>query len=106
MDHGQHFGERGLFGHGISVYQELVRVPLVIKYPGTDRGEVVDQVVSGVDVLPTVLDVLGYGAPEGVHGVSLLDGGADRSVPVVTVKVELHLDGKKPDNVVPMRKTR
>jgi arylsulfatase A-like enzyme len=83
-DHGQHFGERRLFGHGISVYQGLVRVPLVIKYPGVRSPAIVDDVVSGVDILPTVLDVLGYGAPDGVQGVSLARAAAQRPIPVIS----------------------
>ncbi len=58
-DHGQSFGEKGLVGHGSSVYQEQVHVPLVIKYPGESRAGVQNRLVSHVDLLPTILGALG-----------------------------------------------
>jgi arylsulfatase A-like enzyme len=60
-DHGQSFGEKGLVGHGSSVYQEQVHVPLIIKYPGETHAEVEDALVSHVDLLPTILESMGYG---------------------------------------------
>jgi arylsulfatase A-like enzyme len=59
-DHGQSFGEKGLVGHGSSVYQEQVHVPLIIKYPGVAHAEVGNRLVSHVDLLPTILASLGY----------------------------------------------
>jgi arylsulfatase A-like enzyme len=70
-DHGQSFGEKGLVGHGSSVYQEQVHVPLVIKYPGETRADVQNRLVSHVDLLPTILGVLGYQAG-GLPGHDLL----------------------------------
>ena len=40
-DHGEVFGERGLLGHGVSVYEDLVYVPLIIKYPNLNEGRIV-----------------------------------------------------------------
>lgn len=70
-DHGQSFGEKGLVGHGSSVYQEQVRVPLIIKYPGVTHADVQHRLASHVDLLPTILDVLGYPAGN-LPGRSLL----------------------------------
>ena len=70
-DHGQSFGEKGLVGHGSSVYQEQVHVPLIIKYPGAVRGEVRTDLASHVDLLPTILDALGYEAAASLPGHSL-----------------------------------
>lgn len=70
-DHGEALGERGFWGHGESVDQEQIHVPLIVKYPGQRRGAVVHQTVSGVDVMPTVLGVLGYPVPNGVQGRDL-----------------------------------
>ena len=70
-DHGEAFGERNFIQHGNSVYQNEVHVPLVIKYPRTSRKAVIDKYVSGVDLMPTVLDVLGYEIPGNIQGVSL-----------------------------------
>jgi arylsulfatase A-like enzyme len=70
-DHGQSFGEKMLVGHGTSVYQEQVHVPLIIKYPGLRGAKVVDDLVSHIDILPTVLDALGYPVPKTLPGRNL-----------------------------------
>jgi arylsulfatase A-like enzyme len=78
-DHGESFGSHGVFGHGVSVYQDVVRVPFVLKLPGQEYGRRIATPVSGVDILPTVADALGLPLPENVDGRSLLAGpGADR----------------------------
>jgi len=70
-DHGETFGERNLLGHGVSVYQDQVYVPLIIKYPNVNKKIVVNKFVSPIDIMPTILDVLGYEVPEYVQGLSL-----------------------------------
>ncbi len=71
-DHGEAFGERGLVEHGgVSVYQEEVHVPLIVKFPGAQRQQVVEAAVSLVDVAPTVLEAAGAPIPPRMHGVSL-----------------------------------
>jgi len=54
-DHGEEFGEHGFKRHGYSLYQEAVRVPLVIKVPGAAARRI-PEVVGNVDVLPTLLE--------------------------------------------------
>lgn len=49
-DHGEYLGEHGLVGHSKDVYEEAIRVPLLVRYPGMRKGEVVDDLVSGVHV--------------------------------------------------------
>ncbi len=72
-DHGEAFGRRNLIDHGVvSLYQDQVHVPLIVKYPHSRAGVVVRDTVSLVDILPTTLDVLGEKAPAGVQGASLL----------------------------------
>jgi arylsulfatase A-like enzyme len=60
-DHGEHLGEAGRFSHQFSVEEELLRVPLVVKYPGNaGGGETVDDpLVSTVDVYQTILGTAG-----------------------------------------------
>lgn len=59
-DHGEEFGEYGRYGHGISVNQELVDVPLIIGYlPWTKDGVVVEHAAEVLDIYPTLLDVAG-----------------------------------------------
>lgn len=70
-DHGQSFGEKGLVGHGSSVYQEQVDVPLIIKYPGKGSAGVRNELVSHVDLAPTILQSLGYASTGWLAGHSL-----------------------------------
>ncbi|RZM79667.1 sulfatase [Leptolyngbya iicbica] len=57
-DHGEHLGEKQLMGHSLSIYNELVRVPLIIRQPGQDETQatVVPEVVSTRRLFQTVLD--------------------------------------------------
>jgi arylsulfatase A-like enzyme len=73
-DHGEEFLEHGKWLHGKSVFDELVHVPLIVKFPkGQDAGKRVRQQVRAVDVLPTVLQSLGLPVPgpPAVSGVPL-----------------------------------
>jgi arylsulfatase A-like enzyme len=58
-DHGEAFGEKSLLGHGTSVYQDQVRVPLLIKYPGQRKAIEISALASGVDLYPTVMEAVG-----------------------------------------------
>ncbi len=71
-DHGESLGEHGEGAHGFFLYEGVIRVPLIIRtpYPST-RGRRVQELVRTVDVMPTVLDLLGMAAPASVTGRSL-----------------------------------
>lgn len=71
-DHGEFFGEGNLVGHEVCVCQALVHVPLLIKFPRQKSPAKVDDLVSSVDIMPTVLDQLGFPIPASVQGRSLL----------------------------------
>lgn len=73
-DHGDAFFEHGFISHSTTPYEELVRVPLIVKFPGSEhRGRIVEAQARLVDVLPTVLDFVGVEKDlEGVAGCSLL----------------------------------
>ena len=63
-DHGEEFLDHGQWLHGRSVFDELVRVPLVLKLPGRrGAGRHIDQQVQVLDVLPTVLESQGLPVP-------------------------------------------
>jgi len=70
-DHGEQLLEHGYFGHANSGYDVGLHIPLIIWDPGTDGGSRIDQAVSLVDVLPTVLNRVGIPVPSQVHGRSL-----------------------------------
>lgn len=69
-DHGEEFWDHGGFEHGHTMYQELLRVPLIVWGPGLEPRRL-DEPVSGVDLLPTVLEALDLELPSGTDGVSL-----------------------------------
>lgn len=72
-DHGDEFGEHGRLGHAKSVYDEVLRVPLLFWDPGNvPAGRVVEEQVSLVDVTPTILDLVGLAPPSRVPGRSLV----------------------------------
>jgi arylsulfatase A-like enzyme len=83
-DHGEALGEHGLVEHGVSVYQDQVHVPLLIKFPAQRQPEVVDALVGSVDVLPTVLDTVGLPEAAASAGVSLRSGAPPRDRIVVS----------------------
>jgi arylsulfatase A-like enzyme len=72
-DHGEEFLDHDHFGHGVTLYEEVIRVPLLLRLPGARHaGRVVRTAVRLIDILPTVLDELGIEAPATLQGVSLL----------------------------------
>jgi arylsulfatase A-like enzyme/Tfp pilus assembly protein PilF len=70
-DHGEMLGEHGEQTHGFFVYDAAVRIPLIVSGPGLPSRVVPDQ-VRIVDVMPTVLDLLGVPVPKTVQGTSLV----------------------------------
>jgi arylsulfatase A-like enzyme len=74
-DHGEEFKEHGGFGHGRTLYREQLHVPLIVRLPGrAGAGGRVEQPARQIDVLPTILAVLGLETPTSLPGTSLLDG--------------------------------
>ncbi len=72
-DHGEEFGEHGLVAHGHSLYEELLRVPFVVRFPsGAGAGVQRDDPVSLVDVVPTVLHAAGIDPGADLPGQALL----------------------------------
>jgi arylsulfatase A-like enzyme len=73
-DHGEEFGEHGFVGwHSHSLYDELLRVPLLVKLPGSrGGGRSVAAQVTGIDLAPTILDALDVAIPHSFAGHSLL----------------------------------
>jgi len=77
-DHGEGLMDHGHLEHGVHIYEEQVRVPLVVRWPGRVAARRVGEPVELADVRPTVLALLGLPAEEGADGRSLaralLDG--------------------------------
>jgi arylsulfatase A-like enzyme len=76
-DHGDEFMEHGLLDHGGNVHDDVVNVPLLFHGPGVPAGHRVAQPTGHVDVMPTLLDLVGARMPELMQGrsmVALLQG--------------------------------
>ncbi len=71
-DHGEMLGEHKEMGHGYFVYQQALRVPLIIVVPGQKEKKVIDRTVQIADVMPTTLDLLGIEIPRAVQGTSVM----------------------------------
>jgi len=70
-DHGESLGEHGEDTHGLFIYDATLRVPLLLRHAGeVAPGRRHDRLVSGVDLAPTLLDLLGLPALDGVEGQS------------------------------------
>jgi arylsulfatase A-like enzyme len=73
-DHGEGFLEHGLMNHGNSVYEELIRVPLLLRLPGgRSGGERVDAPVQLIDIAPTILQELELEPAPMMQGTSLFN---------------------------------
>lgn len=66
-DHGEEWGDHGGLRHGHTLYDELLRVPLLLAGPGVPSGSF-DAPVSTADVFPTLLGLLGQPIPDGLPG--------------------------------------
>lgn len=71
-DHGEEFREHGLFSHPRQLYDELIRVPLIIKLPNVGREQRIVRQVGLIDIVPTILDSLNLNRNNRFEGNSLL----------------------------------
>jgi len=73
-DHGDEFFEHGGWEHTHTLYNELIKVPLLIKFPdGQYRGQRIQGVVGLVDIMPTILEYTGTDYPrDRIDGINLL----------------------------------
>ncbi|MBI2108559.1 MAG: sulfatase [Parcubacteria group bacterium] len=67
-EHGEDFGEHGYFAH-YDIFDTQIRTPLVIKFPNI-KGRRIDEQISNIDILPTLLETLGIPIPNQVEGKS------------------------------------
>lgn len=70
-DHGEEFYEHGAIGHSNKLYQEVIQTPLFFKIPGAKPGET-DKFTQDIDIMPTLLDLLGSELPIQLQGESLI----------------------------------
>lgn len=68
-DHGELLGEHSLYGHPARLYEELTRIPLVVKFPkGRKSGLRIDTPIQLVDLFALILDQAGIETPPGIQG--------------------------------------
>ncbi|MEO2003869.1 MAG: sulfatase-like hydrolase/transferase [Candidatus Poribacteria bacterium] len=70
-DHGDHLGQHCMY-QKMEMYEQAVRVPMILRVPG-GAVEEVDAPVSHLDIMPTILELMGIDAPEDLDGSSLLN---------------------------------
>ena len=67
-DHGEEFYDHKSFGHGHTLYQELIGVPFIARHPGSVKARRVREPVSTIDIAPTILSAAGVPIPETMEG--------------------------------------
>lgn len=72
-DHGEELGEYGAFRHGPAITEEVLHVPVVVRFPEGGAPRAWDGVLSLTDLAPTLLDYLGVVPPASIEGEDLLD---------------------------------
>lgn len=71
-DHGDMTGSHRQFNKGPHMYEDVYRVPMMVRWPGvTEPGSVVDDFASPMDLLPTLLPVAGAAVPDGLDAIDL-----------------------------------
>jgi choline-sulfatase len=69
-DHGENHGELNLYGSHLTADQPTNRLPLIVRWPGGDRGTVRDDLLYQLDLAPTLCELLDVDAPQAWDGMS------------------------------------
>jgi arylsulfatase A-like enzyme/Flp pilus assembly protein TadD len=80
-DHGEGLGDHGEFDHGAFLYDSTVRIAWIMAGPGVPAGVHVQQQAREIDLLPTVLDLIGGQASSAVQGTGLVPAFSGKGVP-------------------------
>ena len=98
-DHGESFGEHGHIGHGSSLFEEELKIPLLLRSPNRSTpGLKVDTLVSLIDIAPTILEIAGIEPPTETQGRSLVrlsEGLEDEAVRDRAVYAQKRLKGDR-----------
>jgi len=111
-DHGEELGDHGGWEHGQRAWEELLRVPLVVRWPGRPdlAGRRVAEPVQIVDILPTLLETFGLPPAPEAQGRSLLalgrrgstKGAGESRADVAEALADPHPDDAKPAGPTPV----
>jgi len=87
-DHGEEFQDHGVFLH-LQFYNEIMHTPLIILSPTLNKHIEIDQNTRSIDIMPTIIDLLGINTTIPMRGLSLLpiimDPTADKHLPVISI---------------------
>lgn len=90
-DHGEEFQDHGGLLHGCTLYEEMIRIPLIMHVPWLDSAPPVEQPVSHVDIMPTILDLLKIDYDGLMQGRSILPLLHGKEIPDRPVYAEVSL---------------
>jgi tetratricopeptide (TPR) repeat protein len=99
-DHGEGLMDHGEAEHGVFLYREDLRVPLIVKLPHQAKCGIADELVRLIDVAPTVLDVAGMKQPAAMRGSSLLRSSARDTAYAESFYPRIHLGWSELRSVV------
>ena len=106
-DHGEEFYEHGGWFHGHSHYDEIIRIPIFIKFPGNiHAGSEVSDLAGIIDVLPTLGDYLGLEMPVRIDGISLMpmvDGRCFKERSLISSTTKCQIGDRSPKTVAIIR---
>ncbi|MEM1349549.1 MAG: sulfatase, partial [Myxococcota bacterium] len=95
-DHGEELNDHGGLGHRHTLYDELLRGPLLMRFPKRlPRGHVNDELVEYVDLAPTLLDIMGLEPSKDQEGLSMIPLIEGREVPRPRYVVSEFLDDRR-----------
>lgn len=94
-DHGENMGEHNYFWHAFCLYDPLIRIPFIVRYPEWFEKDVrKNQLVQTVDIVPTILDGLGieWNYKNDRQGMSFLNGTSREAALTETFNPEMMID--------------
>jgi arylsulfatase A-like enzyme/Tfp pilus assembly protein PilF len=87
-DHGESFSEHGEYTHGVFLYDTTLRIAFLMSGGGIPAGVRVKQQARTIDLLPTILELMGSKAPAGIQGTSLAPAFRGKDVPTAYAYAE------------------
>jgi len=99
-DHGYLWGEHGLGGKWL-LYEESIRIPIIIRGPGITTGIKLDDMVLNIDLAPTILDIAGILIPSEMDGISLYPLLMGENIPLRKDFFMEHVDVIDVENPIP-----
>jgi arylsulfatase A-like enzyme/tetratricopeptide (TPR) repeat protein len=94
-DHGEGLLDHGEPTHSLLIFDTTMRVPLVLRAPGISAGQSFDELISNVDIMPSILELLGLDIPNEVQGESfagLIRGQTTSSVDAIYESREIYME--------------